>query len=191
MITGTLNSSSTWNHIKFIVEAWSMDADYAEDPRYLLTPGSRTNFTLTFPSLKARPRWLLPPFTGPSWKLAVAFCVCLAPVRKQTSYPPSLLTPMIDHFDLIIGHDSIRNSRRTNTPQLIKSSRYISFPKSLFPKLTLGFAFNLLLQTIDLFILNQIGMDLLFLIIVAFLNQPISTISSIIKNFNINTPHNK
>lgn len=90
-----------------------MDADYAEDPRICSrqadTPLARERILPPFPpSLEARPRWLLPPFTGPSWKLAVAFCVCLAPVRKQTSYPPSLLTLMIDHFDLIIGHhDSI------------------------------------------------------------------------------------
>lgn len=105
---------STWNHIKFIVEAWSMDADYAEDPRICSPPLARERISPPFPpSLEARPRWLLPPFTGPSWKLAVAFCV-----RRWESKlpipppPPSLLTPMIDHFDLIIGYTTIASKSR-------------------------------------------------------------------------------
>ena len=95
----TFPASSTRNDIKFIVEAWSMDGrtitpitrtepcicSHETDE----TPdrGLRTTFATFSLPLDLPPRWLLPPFTpdGPSWKLAVAFCVCLAPARSQPS----------------------------------------------------------------------------------------------------------
>lgn len=81
-------------------------------PVFAHPPGSRTNFT-TFPSLPRSP----PSVTSAAFYRTLLKTGCrllCSPVRKQTSYPPppSLLTPMIDHFDLIIGYTTIASKSR-------------------------------------------------------------------------------
>ena len=116
-------------------------ADYADRTLYLLTRDGRD----PWPGFENDLRHLFPPLGSAASVTSAAFypgrtllktgcrLLCLPRAsEKPTLLRHSLLTLMIDHFDLIIGHDSIGQewARRP----LIKSLRSIF--RTLFCKLT-------------------------------------------------------
>lgn len=100
---------STWNHIKFIVEAWSMDADYAEDPRICSPPWLENEFHhLSLPPSKPALgdfcRLLPDPLEN--WLSPFVF----AGEKANFLSPPSLAIDPDDWsfwFDNRVHHDSI------------------------------------------------------------------------------------